>query len=66
MSMSSTEAKTVFADTSFGDPEKDFKNTFKMECMGVYFVEYMRSRYHEKGIPNMVPKMARVFDVNGH
>ena len=38
---------------------------FEMECMGVYFVEYMRTRHHGKGIPDMVPKMGRVFELVG-
>jgi hypothetical protein len=37
----------------------------QMHRMGVYFVEYMRVRYHGKGIPDMVPKMGRVFEQVG-
>jgi hypothetical protein len=36
-----------------------------MESMGVYFVEYMRTRVRGKGIPDMVPKMGRVFELVG-
>jgi len=36
-----------------------------MECLAAYFVEYMRTRVKGKGVPDMVPKMARVFELVG-
>lgn len=65
MSLSPKEARIILTDNSYSNNEKDVKKTFKMECMGVYFVEYMRTRYQGKGIPDMVPKMARVFELMG-
>jgi len=65
MSVSPETVRTIYTDNSFGDPENDPKNCTKMEQMGVYFVEYMRTRVKGKGIPDMVPKMARVFELVG-
>lgn len=62
MSLSAKEARIILTDDSYYNNEKDPKKTFKMECMGVYFVEYMRVRYHGKGIQDMVPRMGRVFE----
>jgi hypothetical protein len=65
MSMSPEEARTILTDNSYSNNEKDPKKTFKMECMGVYFVEFMRTRHNGHGIPDMVPKMGRVFELVG-
>lgn len=60
MSLSPDEARVILTDRSYS---RD--NMFKMECMGVYFVEYMRTRVNGRGIPDMVPKMGRVFELVG-
>ena len=65
MSLSPNEARIILTDNSFSNNEKDPKKTFKMECMGVYFVEYMRTRVHGSGISDTVPKMGRVFELVG-
>jgi hypothetical protein len=63
MSLSPEEASVILTDDSYSNNEKNPDKTFKMESLGVYFVEYMRTRYQGKGIPDMVPKMGRVFEL---
>ena len=68
MSMSPNEARIIFADNSYAKSSnaKDHaEKVFKMESLGVYFVEYMRTRVHGRGIPDTVPKMGRVFELVG-
>ena len=36
-----------------------------MHALGKYFVEYMRTRFHGKGVRDTVPKMGRVFELVG-
>jgi hypothetical protein len=56
------EVRTILTDNSYSNGEKDADRTFKMECMGLFFVEYLRARHGGRGIPDMVPKMGQVFD----
>lgn len=65
MSMSADKARMIFFDNSYSDNEKDPKKTFEMECVGVYFVEYVRTRLNGRGIPDTVPRMGKVFELVG-
>jgi hypothetical protein len=67
MSMSADEVRIILTDGDrYCNYEKDPDKTNRMEYIGVYFVEYMRTRYGGRGIPDMVPKMGRVFELVGH
>jgi len=65
MTMSPKTAEIIFTDRNYGDKQKDPKNHFDINSMGVYLVEYMRTRVNGKGIPDAVPKMGRVFEQVG-
>jgi hypothetical protein len=65
MTMSPKTAEIIFTDRNYGDKQKDPKNHFDINSMGVYLVEYMRTRVNGKGIPDTVPKMGRVFEQVG-
>jgi hypothetical protein len=66
MSMSADKARMILFDNTYSNNEKDPKKTNEMECMGVYFVEYMRTRVQGSGIPDTVPKIGRVFELVGN
>jgi|GEM_PF-4605031 len=63
MKLSADEARTILTDDAYGTTDK--KEEDKMESMGIFFVEYMRVRHHRAGIPDVVPRMARVFELVG-
>jgi hypothetical protein len=62
MSITAAEAQAVLTDDRYfrvGMPaEKQTKN-YHMECMGMFFIEYLRVN---KRISDAVPRMARVFE----
>ena len=60
--LTAAEAQTILTDNSYasrGSHENDV-----MESMGIFFVEYLRVRCRG-GIPDVVPRMARVFESVG-
>ena len=63
MKLTADEARTILTDNSYGATEK--REMDKMESMGIFFVEYMRVRHDRTGIPDMVPRMGRVFELVG-
>ncbi len=59
------EAEAILSDDRYhkvGTREERIAKEYRMECMGLFFVEYLRVR---KGIPDAVPKMGRVFEWEG-
>lgn len=63
MKFTADEARTILTDDSYGTTDR--KEEDKMESMGIFFVEYMRVRHRRTGIPDVVPRMARVFELVG-
>jgi hypothetical protein len=57
------EARTILTLDSYGAVDKT--NEDKMEAMGIFFVEYLRVRLLGKGIPDVLPRMGRVFELVG-
>ena len=53
------ETRTILTDDTYG--AGDTKKLDKMEAMGIFFVEYLRVRLHGKAIPDVLPRMGRVF-----
>jgi hypothetical protein len=64
MKITTDEARTILTDNSYGATDK--REMDKMEAMGIFFVEHMRVRHHRTGLPDMVPRMGRVFELVGH
>ena len=65
MKMTADEAKALLTDDGYrhiGTPAERERKGEYMECLGFYFVEYLRSR---KGITDAVPMMGRVFEQMG-
>ncbi|HLJ47246.1 MAG TPA: hypothetical protein VKU01_14615 [Bryobacteraceae bacterium] len=65
ISITADEAEAILSDDRYhrvGPREERIAKEYRMECMGLYFVEYLRVR---KGIPDAVPKMGRVFEWEG-
>lgn len=63
--LSGNEAKIILTtDENYykKDGKKDPKKNFRMEAMGVFFVEYLRVR---SGIPDAIYRMGRVFELVG-
>ena len=56
MALTAEEAWTILTDETKSRQEPN------MECMGLFFVEYLRAR---KKFPDAVPKMGRVFELVG-
>ena len=66
MSISADEADIIFHHGhKYTHNEKDPQKTNRMERLGLYFVEYMRTRFHGNGIPDTVPRMGQVFESVG-
>jgi hypothetical protein len=61
--LSANEARMILTDNSYA--AKDRRREDKMESMGVYFVEYLRFRYHRNGIPDAIPRIGHVFELVG-
>ena len=57
------EARTILTNDNYAAAEK--ANVDKMEAMGIFFVEYLRVRLHGKGVPDVLPRMGRVFELVG-
>lgn len=66
MSMSADEARSIFTDDNYGEGMKDLRKTSRMEILGLYFLAYLQTRYHGKGFPDVLPRVARVFENVGH
>lgn len=65
MSFSAEDAHDILTDPRYfrvGTEKEKENKTNRMERMGLYFVEYLRVR---KDIPDMVPRMGRVFELVG-
>jgi len=65
MSITPEEAGAILTDERYfkvGAAEDKIKKENRMECMGLFFVEYLRVR---KGMPDAVPRMGRVFELMG-
>jgi hypothetical protein len=58
------EARTILTDNSYGTPGS--REEDKMEAMGIFFMEYLRVRLHHRGVPEVVERMGRVFELVGH
>jgi hypothetical protein len=61
--LTANEARTILTDNSYAT--KDRNKEDKMAAMGIFFVEYLRVRYHRKGIPDVFPRMGHVFQLVG-
>ena len=61
--MTADEARIILTDDSYGSGDK--KNEDKMESMGIFFMEYLRVQHHGKGIPDVLPRIGRIFEAVG-
>jgi hypothetical protein len=66
MSMTADEARSIFSDDTYGEGTKDLRKSIKMEVLGLYFLDYLQTRYHGKGFPDTLPRVAQVFENIGH
>lgn len=65
MSMTADEAHTILTNQEFtetGTADERSQKNFRMERLGMYFVEYLRVR---ENFPDAVPMMGRVFELMG-
>lgn len=65
MALQPEELQTYLTDDSYyrtGTPKEQADRMFKMECIGVYFVEHLRG---QKGIADTVPRMGQLFEAVG-
>ena len=63
MRFTADDASTILTDDSYGVGDHAAED--QMESMGIFFVEYLRVRHHQTGIPDTVPRMGRVFEMVG-
>ena len=65
MALAPEELEQILTDGNYyrvGTPAEQANKTFKMECVGVFFVEHLRT---QKGIPDAVQRMGQVFEAIG-
>lgn len=65
MALAPEELQTYLTDGAYyqkGTPKEQADRTFKMECIGVYFVEHLRTRKH---IPDAIPRIGQLFEALG-
>jgi hypothetical protein len=65
MSLTGEKAQAILTDDTYSKVGTTAEKTRKynqVECLGLYFVEYLRVR---KNIPDAVPRMGRVFELVG-
>lgn len=63
MKFTAEEARTILTDDSFGKTDKAEMD--RMESMGIFFVEYLRTRCYPGGAANVFAGMAGVFESVG-
>ncbi len=61
LGMAAVEAQTILTDDTYG--VGDTKRLDRMEALGIFFVEYLRTK---KGLPDAPARMGRVFESVGH
>ena len=63
MRMPAVKAKLIFTDNSYASAGANQRD--EMEAMGIFFLEYLRTRYHGQGIPDVIPRISRIFELLG-
>jgi len=65
MALAPEELEQILTDDKYdrvGTPEEKAKKSFKMECVGLFLMEHLRT---QKGIPDAVQRMGQVFEAVG-